>query len=336
MADALLQAAALDLLASPDDLSACGLVAATKRQVEQTRRLGRGEVVPGSVLVGLFGISLSDDVPSIGLPWGTLTSPKARLQMIGRGATLTGGQTATALLTVPISIDPRAFDAGVHDRTRGAVRSLGLATLMAEGRAGAPVPLAAWSTRLGPVQDGHASSHSPPLAFPQPHPTPLDATRAQALRGWSSTVEAVDPAAMARVEIAIDRIIAAVAEHADAGDGLIDAVMVWENLFGSKDETTFKVTAALTVLTVPDPAHRAVVLKKLRATYAARSAHVHAAASLEPGAMSEHRDSAINVGLDALRILLRDRPDLLSRTSSKRTEALLLGLPGDDHPGSAR
>jgi hypothetical protein len=76
MAGALLQAAALSLLASSDDLSVTGLVAETKRQVEETRRLGRGEAVEGSVLVGLFGISLSDDVASVDLPWGTLTTPK--------------------------------------------------------------------------------------------------------------------------------------------------------------------------------------------------------------------------------------------------------------------
>jgi len=325
MASALLQAAALRLLAGRDEPRASGLVQEVTRQVEDSRRLARGETVSGAVLAGLSGIRLSDEVGDAELPWGTLREARARLRMIGRQPLPFGEQTATAVLEIPKAIDPGNFSVSADvECARSAVRLLGLGALMAEGRAGSPVPLVAWITRLGALQDGSSSSSAIPLRFPQPEGTALDRDRVQAVREWCERIDALDPELLARIDIAIDRIIASVSEHADAGDGLIDAVMVWENLFGSKQETTFKVTAALTVLTVRDPAQRKRRFAELQSAYNKRSELVHGQ-PVSTAELHAARATAIDAGLAALRVLLDKRTDLLARR--KRAEAVILGVP---------
>jgi len=105
---------------------------------------------------------------------------------------------------------------------------------------------------------------------------------------------------------------------------LIDAVIAWENLVGTRNETAYRVTASLTVLCEDDPNHRLAMRKELAKIYDERSRLVHGD---RMGVMPEVRDRAIQVGLEVLARLIDGRSDLLElANSSKRADRLLLAV----------
>ena len=72
------------------------------------------------------------------------------------------------------------------------------------------------------------------------------------------------------------RLLKAAGERDDPIDVLVDAVVAWENLFGSKTESTFRVTAAVATLLEPsDKEQRDVLQKELSGIYDRRSRLVH-------------------------------------------------------------
>jgi hypothetical protein len=56
--------------------------------------------------------------------------------------------------------------------------------------------------------------------------------------------------------MSIRRILRAVSERKEPEDTLIDAVIVWENLFGSSQETTLRVTMSVAWMLGTDSKHR--------------------------------------------------------------------------------
>lgn len=124
------------------------------------------------------------------------------------------------------------------------------------------------------------------------------------------------------VAISVRRLLSSLARD-DAEDGLIDAVMVWENLVGAENETTFRVTAALALLLETDPARRAVALRTFRAVYNCRSKVVHGAQLPANTSLAKMRRIATETAVAALRRLYSDFPELLS--DQRRGTRLLLG-----------
>jgi Apea-like HEPN len=140
------------------------------------------------------------------------------------------------------------------------------------------------------------------------------------LGGWIERVQSAD---IGRISIAVDRILRAIFE-VEAAESLIDAVIAWENLFGSRIETVYKVTASLAVLCEDDPAKRITFRKELDKLYEERSRLVHGD---KAGAAFEVRNRAIQIGLEAIARLIEKRPDLLEfAKSSKRADRLLLSV----------
>lgn len=127
------------------------------------------------------------------------------------------------------------------------------------------------------------------------------------------------------LKIAIRRLLTAVTERLDPIDGLIDAVMAWENLFSSTPETTMRVCGALSKLLESDPSKRKQLFRELKGIYTLRSKLVHGADTEEPAmrAMLEKRDRAISVGIDAMRKVF-EIPDFPAMKSSDRSDTLLL------------
>ena len=143
-----------------------------------------------------------------------------------------------------------------------------------------------------------------------------------ALNRWWGRLEAVD---LSHVSIGIDRLLRACREMLPA-ESLIDAVIAWENLVGTSQETSFRVTAALAVLCEDDPALRLDLRRELGKVYTARSAVVHG--DLPSGDVFKLRAQALEIGLSALARLVERRPDLLGlKRSQERADRLLLGVP---------
>jgi hypothetical protein len=134
------------------------------------------------------------------------------------------------------------------------------------------------------------------------------------------------------LQIGMRRLLKAAAERDDSVDVLVDAVVAWENLFGSVPETVFRVTGAMAILLEPDDlVKRASVLKVLKNLYNHRSKLVHGALDVGspkfgPEVVRQEAVAALTIGLEAYRRML-DNEDLASLSNSEaRASRLLLGL----------
>jgi len=128
-----------------------------------------------------------------------------------------------------------------------------------------------------------------------------------------------------RIELAITRVLKAVAERREPADVLIDSVIAWENIFGTADgEPTFRVTACLAKLLKESLAERRQLRKDLIDIYKLRSAVVHGSRPLVEADFGQC-DRALDVAINAIRVLVDKRPDLLAvGDGGSRSIAVLL------------
>lgn len=125
------------------------------------------------------------------------------------------------------------------------------------------------------------------------------------------------------LQVTARRIVSAIAERMDRSDALIDAVMAWESLVGTKHETVFRVTAALSKLVETNPTERRALRSQLGKTYDVRSRVVHGD-TVDPLAVAQEADRAIDIALAATRALYGRRPEWLSYASGERADRLIL------------
>jgi hypothetical protein len=143
---------------------------------------------------------------------------------------------------------------------------------------------------------------------------------------WEAWYKLLSTPGAERIQLAISRVVRASAERRDPVDVLIDSVIAWENLFGTKDgEPTLRVTASLALLLESDPMKRRKFRTKLGKMYALRSDAVHGTAMPKPSEMSLCFE-ALDVAIRALRVILKDRADLLTEgDGGVRSLKLILG-----------
>lgn len=99
--------------------------------------------------------------------------------------------------------------------------------------------------------------------------------------------------------------------------------LVWENLFGTSSEVTFRVSASLAKLLEKDVEKRKELFKKFSTIYNIRSRLIHGAV-IDDGKVREAGTDAINFAVKALRISYRNGRDWLSLNSKDRSDAILL------------
>ncbi|MDK1347992.1 HEPN domain-containing protein [Streptomyces sp. 378] len=126
------------------------------------------------------------------------------------------------------------------------------------------------------------------------------------------------------LNIAMQRVLQAASARGDDSDGLIDALIAWENMFGASTETTFRVTASLAKLIESGAEQRREKRKELAKIYASRSKIVHGAKEIPSHTVYEQRQEAILIACLALRMLYMHRTDLLELKSEERGIWLLL------------
>ena len=124
-------------------------------------------------------------------------------------------------------------------------------------------------------------------------------------------------------QVAAKRIVSAIAQRSDMSDALIDAVIAWESIVGTRTETVFRVTAALAKLLEQESSRRMALRKELNKIYDVRSRVVHGELvnSLH---VWEAADRAIDVCLRALGAFFSRPEDWLTAKSSERADRLIL------------
>lgn len=141
-------------------------------------------------------------------------------------------------------------------------------------------------------------------------------------------VPAFEHPQVSKIELALSRVLRAIAERREPSDVLIDSVIAWESLFGTKEgEPTFRVTTCLAVLLEDSYKARASLRKQLSDIYALRSKIVHGSANLKESDYPKCQE-ALNIAIRAIRELATTRDDILALSDGAgRSAALLMGGP---------
>ena len=126
------------------------------------------------------------------------------------------------------------------------------------------------------------------------------------------------------LNIAMKRLLSAASSRWDSNDALIDALISWENMFGTRTETTFRVTASLAKILEENAEKRLELQKELNKLYGVRSSMVHGAKEPDPDAAAKNRQRVIRVAINGLKALYSERPELLSMPSEERSKTVLL------------
>jgi hypothetical protein len=318
---------------------------AVLKQFEVIRRVVAGKRSTVKALVGVTGIRLPDGV-AVALPWGCLrAATDADRRLIPPGlsgqlvTTTESGKTISIdyagdsvmemdvpyeiKIGVQASVDPWPTPLSSEEKLDERLETLRLALLLAGTRATTPVALGTWRVFLDPLAIGLRSSgwQDPRRARSL---VPIELSKAEAKR-WADWIQVIDERRVKSITVAIRRTLYAAAERVDATDGLVDAVIAWENLVGSSQgETTLRISAALAWLLGKNADERREIRKQVADLYKVRSAVVHGSRFLKPPEAEERRREALDIALRALRALFK-RPDLLSTSSTERSVQLILG-----------
>jgi len=128
------------------------------------------------------------------------------------------------------------------------------------------------------------------------------------------------------IDISVRRLLSAANARTDMADRLVDAVIVWENLFGtSQGETRLRISSAMAWLLAGDQSTREQLQTKLRKIYDDRSKIVHGGKADE-AVLAEQANAALMHARDTLRVLFSDRADVLALPDgAARSIRMILG-----------
>lgn len=195
--------------------------------------------------------------------------------------------------------------------------------------------LLAWSINRPEGQTVNVQASSPWSLFPvtMAQPPWVDETT---IRLGETVLDASDLVVIAdivdevgdanpKLDISLKRMIRIASERRDPADALIDAVIAWENMLGSKSETTFKVCASLACLLEPDHEERRLKLfAKANEIYNLRSALIHGTEDSDTDSANKLAQEALLLAVRAFRRINSDSK-LAEMRSSSRAKTVLLG-----------
>ncbi|WP_197382168.1 hypothetical protein [Mycolicibacterium mengxianglii] len=216
----------------------------------------------------------------------------------------------------------------VREQIRLRIERLKFSLLLAIQGKVAPVREAFWEIHnpISLVADSYSRS-AEELTYTGATET-LDPTTMVEFLNWWSKSDRIPPA----LGIGMRRLLKAAGERNDPVDVLVDAVVSWENLFGSKTESTFRVTGAVAMLLEPkDKDKRDVLQKELSGLYGQRSRLVHG--DLAEGdrrftAADARSQSAraLQIGVEVFREVLKNEAILTIAKSEERGRRVVLDL----------
>lgn len=174
------------------------------------------------------------------------------------------------------------------------------------------------STRLIPVMGGISGGSSRDRVLEGPR---LAAKDLQRVQHWCTRL-----AACRIPEVSSHRILSMMRRNAEHVDAFIDAVIVWENLFGLGDtqELSYRVSMNMARVLSDDIHERISLQKEIKGLYSLRSRVVHGGEHLEGIKSRETRMRAQGLTLTSLRQLIGNYPSLVGAKPDAFT-AFLLG-----------
>jgi hypothetical protein len=180
-----------------------------------------------------------------------------------------------------------------------------------------------WRLYDDPLAQGRTMGWSDPKQAVNLMPTQLTEAEVAEWQRWFGLLATENAN---KLQLAISRVVRATGERRDPVDVLIDSVIAWENLFGSKEgEPTLRVTTSLALLLEDDYAKRRKLRSRLTKIYSLRSNAVHGTAIPVDKEMALCNE-ALDIAIQALQAILEKRTDLLDEPdSTARSLRLMLG-----------
>lgn len=319
-----------------EDLNLATLIPNITASILDLRRLAEGETVDLPALVGFAGARLLEG-QTLEFPIGQLRAARGVDQdLFMPGAPALKTVLATVIPTRVYAVrehnfenekdplrDYSKFEVRITEMNRLFTRRLDAVRLSLILASPDDKP---WLTRevarFVPNMLTHSGTLSWDPGFSYLPSYEIPAERLADIETWHRIVRDKDAASL---EVGLRRLLSAMTMRIDPIDAFVDAVVCWENMFGVKTETTFRVTASIAKLLEPsDYAAREELQRTLKGLYEKRSRLVHGGS--EPGAeeLVRYRDRATGIAVDCFRVLYRDRPDLLGLPAERRGARVLL------------
>jgi hypothetical protein len=306
----------------------------------------QGKAVTIPVRVGLTGLLLPEGCTDVDFGWARLRPSDARdentlinnvlpgtLQGTDQdGGTIIIKYSGNIVLEMDLPYHIKLEKAQPNEKRPGALNtyrtitkdleSLRLGLLLAVDT-NAPVSVvSSWTRIVDPLgANVFPSSWSDPRTIPSLNPRRLTTEQVEDWQRWTNLVH---ERRQKSVEVSIRRALLAT-ERREPEDMLVDAVVVWENLFGARQDTTLRVTGSLAWLLAEDNEDRKAKQRQFKKLYQLRSDIVHGSNQLSRDDAGKPYET-LQVALSALKVIFRDRPDLLTeRSSEDRSNRILLG-----------
>lgn len=334
---------------SGDPLTVDGIVAGALMSVAMIRLSLQGEDVSIPVRVGFSGILLPDGCNTIEMTGGIIRATREEDRYFWCGTPLdsSGGasmRTADGQITkishhgdivleldVPYTISLDRSDdeqwwlpgkMATLARINEAVENLRLGLLLSKPSDRYTI-VQSWTSIADPMDPWNGLSYANESAFFSLRPAQLGEVE---LGEWVRWANLVDDHRTSSVSVSIRRMLMASSERSNPEDILVDAVMVWENLFGCDFDTTKKITGALAVLLSPEGGRSSEKFdrqKSYKRIYGLRSRVVHGVPGLDLMEVGDGAQEAVDVSISALREIFGEQHYLLAIDSSdKRGEKL--------------
>jgi hypothetical protein len=325
----LFNGAAKQIFVQASERSESVFVRAVLENYEELKRAVKGEQVRAYSVRGLAGITFEDDV-QISTPWGVIRgSNSASPMLVPRFFSQPRVQTSALLITpqlVQVSIsrenspEPPKLDQKVVDEAQKIRTLTPLLFALSSPASNPAAPILTFETNILPFMSGSSFSSS---HFLNPF-IPNFIVNKRNVKKLEDLAKTISDGYHQSLQIASLRLVSAISQRNDRADSLIDAVTCWESLVGTRTESLYRVTAALTNLLELNPSKRAAFRKELEEIYNTRSRVVHGD-TVSPQDIVNDSSRAIQIGIQAMLELYKRSGDWLSLKSKERSERLILG-----------
>jgi hypothetical protein len=328
--------ARLTVLAETGDDTWDGLIQTIPKVIAVLRKLATGKIVNVVRLIGFRGLEIPEGT-IISLPHGQIRAPRPQDQSF----LLPESENVSAIFVTTFPLQLKGIRVWQSDETPAAddwkgvrinyqaaqheIDATRLAVLLASPGSEFWAMSEQTSLIVDPTVPGGVSQWAGQKYGARQGK--VDDKGCDRISEWWRTVHRVHPR---ELDIAMRRVLSAAGDRIDPIDGFVDAVVAWENCFGTETETTFRVTAAIAALLEPESEQARISRQKaLKSMYGKRSRVVHGAIQPEPDESVTLRDEALKIAVECLRRLYQCRTDLLPMKSESRSTHLVLGANTD-------
>lgn len=151
----------------------------------------------------------------------------------------------------------------------------------------------------------------------------IDRRRADLIRKWISKLNKLPDT----LDVSVKRLISATMERANDADAFVDAVVVWENLFGGKRETGLRIQGSMSLLLGPKSRTcRKNLIREISGLYDRRSRLIHGDSGIDNSTISVDCARSIELALKSLKLVLNNKNLLRASNSETRSKLIMFGV----------